>query len=159
MIVEREILEQIRELQKQLGFAVMFITHDLARMLEFSDRVAVFYAARLVEVGPAAAMVETPSHPYTQGLLKAFPRVHSVREGLVSNSRLAAQPDEPAVRLPLSPALRPGGPGVQREPARAARGEAGTSGGLSFCTVAASGRYSTWRDGCGLRRLLDLTRP
>jgi len=84
VIVEREILEQIRELQKQLGFAVMFITHDLARMLEFSDRVAVFYAARLVEVGPAAAMAETPSHPYTQGLLKAFPRVHSVREGLVS---------------------------------------------------------------------------
>jgi peptide/nickel transport system ATP-binding protein len=84
VIVEREILEQIRELQKQLGFAVLFITHDLARMLEFSDRVAVFYAARLVEVGPAAAMAESPAHPYTQGLLRAFPRVHSVREGLVS---------------------------------------------------------------------------
>jgi peptide/nickel transport system ATP-binding protein len=76
VIVEREILEQIRALQRTLGFAVIFITHDLERMLQFSDRVAVFYAARLVELGPAAALALTPKHPYTQGLLKAFPRVH-----------------------------------------------------------------------------------
>ena len=55
VIVEREILEQIRELQTRLGFSVIFITHDLGRMLQFSDRVAVFYAARLVEIGPASA--------------------------------------------------------------------------------------------------------
>ena len=84
VIVEREILEQIRELQRQLGFAVMFITHDLARMLEFSDRVAVFYAARLAEVGPSKDMTTNPSHPYTKGLLKAFPRVHGAREELAS---------------------------------------------------------------------------
>ena len=76
VIVEREILEQIRMLQQKLGFAVIFITHDLGRMLQFSDRVAVFYAARLVEIGPAAAMAEAPRHPYTQGLLRAFPSLH-----------------------------------------------------------------------------------
>ena len=76
VIVEREILEQIRELQARLKFSVMFITHDLGRMLQFSDRVAVFYAARLVEIGPAASLAEYPRHPYTQGLLRAFPSLH-----------------------------------------------------------------------------------
>ncbi len=76
VIVEREILERIRELQKSLGFAVIFITHDLSRMLQFSDRVAVFYAARLAEVGPSSELRTNPRHPYTQGLLKAFPSVH-----------------------------------------------------------------------------------
>ncbi|MDH3215196.1 MAG: ABC transporter ATP-binding protein [Candidatus Krumholzibacteria bacterium] len=76
VIVEREILEQIRVLQRRLGFAVLFITHDLARMLQVSDRVAVFYAARLAEVAPAAALRRAPRHPYTQGLLRAFPTVH-----------------------------------------------------------------------------------
>ncbi|HEX6791829.1 MAG TPA: ABC transporter ATP-binding protein, partial [Candidatus Krumholzibacteria bacterium] len=76
VIVEREILEQIRVLQRRIGFAVMFITHDLARMLQFSDRVAVFYAARLVEIAPAKALREAPRHPYTQGLIRAFPSVH-----------------------------------------------------------------------------------
>jgi len=76
VIVEREILEQIRGLQRQLGFAVMFITHDLARMLQFSDRVAVFYAARLVEIAPVAELRHAARHPYTQGLLRAFPALH-----------------------------------------------------------------------------------
>ncbi len=75
VIVEREILERIRELQRELGFAVMFITHDLARMLQVSDRVAVFYAARLAEVGPAKVLRREPRHPYTAGLLRAFPSV------------------------------------------------------------------------------------
>jgi len=75
VIVEREILERIRELQRELGFAVIFITHDLARMLQVSDRVAIFYAARLAEVGPASELRERPRHPYTEGLLKAFPSV------------------------------------------------------------------------------------
>jgi peptide/nickel transport system ATP-binding protein len=77
VIVEREILEQIRGLQRRLGFAVLFITHDLARMLQFADRVAIFYAARLVEVGPAGELRRAPRHPYTQGLLRAFPSLHS----------------------------------------------------------------------------------
>ncbi len=84
VIVEKEILQQIRDLQRTLGFAVLFITHDLARMLQFSDRVAVFYAAQLVEVGPSAELARAPRHPYTQGLLRAFPRVHGTAAELVS---------------------------------------------------------------------------
>lgn len=76
VIVEREILEQIRALQQQLGFAVLFITHDLSRMLQVSDRIGVFYAARLVELAPAGELRRAPRHPYTQGLLRAFPAVH-----------------------------------------------------------------------------------
>ena len=85
VIVEREILEQVRELQARLGFSVLFITHDLGRMLQFSDRVAIFYAARLAEIGPAAILAKQPRHPYTQGLLKAFPSLRGEagdREGI-----------------------------------------------------------------------------
>lgn len=76
VIVEREILQEIRQLQRARGFAVLFITHDLTRMLQFSDRVAVFYAARLAEAGPSAVIASQPRHPYTQGLLRAFPTLH-----------------------------------------------------------------------------------
>ena len=76
VMVEAEILTEIKELQQRLGFAVIFITHDLARMLQFSDRVAVFYAARLAEVGDAARLQSAPGHPYTRGLLGSFPSLH-----------------------------------------------------------------------------------
>lgn len=76
VIVEKEILEQIGDLRQRLGFAVLFITHDLARMLQFSDRVAVFYAARVVEVAPAEELRHAAKHPYTQGLLRAVPSIH-----------------------------------------------------------------------------------
>jgi peptide/nickel transport system ATP-binding protein len=76
VIVEQEILVQIRELHRQHGFSVLFITHDLARMLQFSDRVAVFYSARLAELGPAADLRDAARHPYTQGLLRSFPGIH-----------------------------------------------------------------------------------
>jgi peptide/nickel transport system ATP-binding protein len=76
VIVERDILAEIRGLQKSQGFAVMFITHDLGRMLQFSDRVAVFYAGKIAETGPASELRHAPQHPYTQGLIRAFPTVH-----------------------------------------------------------------------------------
>lgn len=80
VIVEKEILEQIEELQDNLGFSVLFITHDLARMLQFSDRVAVFYAARLAEIAPADDLRNTPRHPYTQRLLRAVPSIRRGKE-------------------------------------------------------------------------------
>ena len=84
VIVEREIFAQIRELQRQLGFSVLLITHDLARMLQVSDRVVILYAARLAEVGPVTEMGSQPRHPYTQGLLRAFPSVHTDASELAS---------------------------------------------------------------------------
>lgn len=97
VIVEQEILEQIRALQRRLGFAVLFITHDLSRMLQFSDRVAVFYAARLAELGPAPELRAAPRHPYTQGLLRAFP---TLRGGTVELSSIPGAP--PSLEHPPS---------------------------------------------------------
>jgi len=80
VIVEKEILEQIGELKRELGFSVLFITHDLARMLQFSDRVAVFYAARLAEIAPTKELRRKPRHPYTQKLLRAVPSIRRSKE-------------------------------------------------------------------------------
>lgn len=73
VIVEREILEQVRALQRELGFSVLLITHDLARMFQFSDRIAVLYAARLAEIGRSEELRRAPRHPYTQAFVRAFP--------------------------------------------------------------------------------------
>jgi peptide/nickel transport system ATP-binding protein len=84
VIVEHSILKEIRRLQRMFNFSVLFITHNLARMLQFSDRVAIFYAAKLVEIGPSAELREAPKHPYTQGLLRSFPSVRGSTEELSS---------------------------------------------------------------------------
>jgi oligopeptide/dipeptide ABC transporter ATP-binding protein len=124
VIVERDILRQIRSLQAQLGFAVLFITHDLARMLQFSDRVAVFYAARLVELGPSAQVGHAARHPYTRGLLRAFPRVHGTMTDAVSIPGAPPSLIHPPTWLPLPSALRAGDSFVPRTHSRLDRGRA-----------------------------------
>ena len=76
VVVQREILQQIKELQRELRFSVLFITHDLSLLLELADRVAIMYAGELVETAPAAELAANPRHPYTQGLLRSFPPLH-----------------------------------------------------------------------------------
>ena len=73
VVVQREILEQVRELQRELGFAVLFITHDLSLLLEFASRIAIMYAGEIVEEAPAAAFQTNALHPYTVGLMQSFP--------------------------------------------------------------------------------------
>lgn len=95
VLVESDILAEIRELQKELGFAVIFVTHDLSRMLQVSDRVAIFYSAQLAEVGPVDELRDSPGHPYTRGLLRAFPSVHGdgpVPESIPGNPPSLASP-------------------------------------------------------------------
>jgi peptide/nickel transport system ATP-binding protein len=82
VVVQREILGQIVELQNKLHFAVLFITHDLSLLLEIADRIAVMYAGKLVEIGNAEQIHNQPAHPYTQGLLRSFPSVHGPRKEL-----------------------------------------------------------------------------
>jgi oligopeptide/dipeptide ABC transporter ATP-binding protein len=82
VVVQREILAQIVELQKRLQFAVLFITHDLSLLIEIADRIAVMYAGKLVEVGSAEQIHRQPAHPYTRGLLASFPSVHGTRKHL-----------------------------------------------------------------------------
>jgi peptide/nickel transport system ATP-binding protein len=82
VVVQREILQQIRELQTELGFAVLFITHDLSLLLELANRVAIMYAGEIVEEAPAARLRGEPRHPYTIGLLRSFPPLHGPIERL-----------------------------------------------------------------------------
>jgi len=73
VVVQREILQQVRDLQHQLGFAVLFITHDLSLLFEFASRIAIMYAGEIVEEAPARELQVRPLHPYTEGLLRSFP--------------------------------------------------------------------------------------
>ncbi len=73
VIVEREILNQIKDLQARLGFSVIYITHDLAHLLQFSHRLAILYAAHIAEIAPTQELRENPLHPYTQKLMRAMP--------------------------------------------------------------------------------------
>jgi len=73
VVVQREILQQVQDLQLELGFAVLFITHDLSLLLEFAHRIAIMYAGEIVEEGPSALLHRNPRHPYTVGLMRSFP--------------------------------------------------------------------------------------
>lgn len=75
VVVQREILQQIHQLQQELGFSVLFITHDLSLMAEFADRLGVMYAGQLVEVRPSQQLLLQPSHPYSYGLTQSFPSI------------------------------------------------------------------------------------
>jgi peptide/nickel transport system ATP-binding protein len=80
VVTQREILEELTTLREQLGFAVLFITHDLSLLVEIADSIAVMYAGRLVERADAAALFHAPRHPYTLGLLNSFPALHGPRQ-------------------------------------------------------------------------------
>ncbi|HXL96074.1 MAG TPA: ABC transporter ATP-binding protein [Streptosporangiaceae bacterium] len=82
VVVQRDILTQIVELKEQLGFAVLFITHDLSLLLELADRIAVMYAGQLMESGTAEEILREPAHPYTKGLLNSFPSLRGPRREL-----------------------------------------------------------------------------
>jgi peptide/nickel transport system ATP-binding protein len=73
VVVQREILQQVRDLQSELEFAVLFITHDLSLLFEVADRIAIMYAGEIVEEGPAALLHTDARHPYTLGLIRSFP--------------------------------------------------------------------------------------
>jgi peptide/nickel transport system ATP-binding protein len=82
VVVQREILDEIERLRDELGFSIIFITHDLSLLLELSDRLAVMYAGEIVEFGPSGQMGITPAHPYTAGLLHSFPELLGARRSL-----------------------------------------------------------------------------
>ncbi len=73
VVVQQEILLQIEELKERFGFSILFITHDLSLLVEFSDRIAIMYAGQIVEMAPAQRVFDDPLHPYTVGLMNSFP--------------------------------------------------------------------------------------
>jgi peptide/nickel transport system ATP-binding protein len=79
--VQKQILELLARLRSELKLAMLFITHDLGVVAQVADRIAVMYCGRIVETGPALEVLRSPKHPYTEGLLRAAPKL--VREKLV----------------------------------------------------------------------------
>lgn len=73
VVMQRQILSQILQLQAALGFAIVFVTHDLSLLLEISDRIAIMYAGRIVEIGMPEQLYADAQHPYTRGLRASFP--------------------------------------------------------------------------------------
>ncbi len=95
--VQIQILLLLRELQRELGMAVIFVTHDVGAAAEVSDRLAVMYAGRFVETGAARDVLRKRAHPYTEGLLAA--NLHGVEPG----SRLMTIPGAPPNLAALPP--------------------------------------------------------
>jgi peptide/nickel transport system ATP-binding protein/peptide/nickel transport system permease protein len=73
VVVQRSIIQSLNELRRELGFAVVFITHDLSLLIEIADRVAIMYAGGVMEEAPARELYTHPGHPYTRALMSAFP--------------------------------------------------------------------------------------
>lgn len=95
--VQIQVLLLLRELQRELGMATLFVTHDLGVACEVADKVAVMYAGRFVEAGTIEDVMDRPSHPYTQGLLRST--VH----GGLRGSELAPIPGAPPDLADLPP--------------------------------------------------------
>ena len=73
VMVQAQVLQLLADLQRDMGLSILFITHDLSVLAQVSDRVAVMYAGRIVETGPAASVFADPRHPYSQALAGVLP--------------------------------------------------------------------------------------
>jgi oligopeptide/dipeptide ABC transporter ATP-binding protein len=92
--VQAQVLNLLRRLQRQLGLTLLFISHDLSAVRHLSDRIAVMYLGRVVEIGPAAAVGGDPQMPYTQALLSAVPVPHPELER--TRQRIVLRGDVPS---------------------------------------------------------------
>ena len=79
VVAQRSLMVQIKDLQQTFGFAVIFVTHDMSLISHFSDRLMVMYAGQVDELGATKMIFDRPMHPYTQGLLEAFPSIRGPR--------------------------------------------------------------------------------
>lgn len=91
VVVQRGIIREIMRLREKLGFAVIFITHDLPMLIEISDRIAVMLQGRIVEEGTAEEIYRTPQHEYTKRLLSSFPSLKGERGDFVRTGAAIGQ--------------------------------------------------------------------
>jgi oligopeptide/dipeptide ABC transporter ATP-binding protein len=83
VVAQRSLMVQIKELQERLGFAVIFVTHDMSLVSHFSDRLLVMYAGQVAELSTTKELFDRPLHPYSQGLLGAFPSLRGPKVRLL----------------------------------------------------------------------------
>lgn len=95
--IQSQILQLLRELQRELDMSVVLITHDLGVIAQFADRVVVMYAGQVIEQAPVAALFDSPVHPYTDGLLAAIPRLDGEPGRLRS---IAGSIPDPSLHIP-----------------------------------------------------------
>ncbi len=95
VVAQRSLMRQRKDLQDRLGFAVIFVTHDISLVSHFSDRLMVMYAGQVAELGPTSEIFRMPRHPYARALLEAFP---SIRGEKIALTGIAGSP--PDVSLP-----------------------------------------------------------
>jgi len=79
VMIQAQILELLERLRRELGLSMILISHDLSVLAETCERVAIMYAGKIVETGPVVDVFSDPKHPYTQGLVAAFPDVRGPR--------------------------------------------------------------------------------
>src|SRR5437764_2643560 len=82
VVAQRSLMSKIKELQRRLGFAVIFVTHDMSVVSRYSDRMMVMYAGQIAESAQTETIFRRPLHPYTRGLMDAFPSVRGPRREL-----------------------------------------------------------------------------
>ena len=91
VVVQRDIIREIMRLREKLGFAVIFITHDLPMLIEISDRIAVMLQGQIVEQGTAEEIYRNPQHEYTKKLLSSFPSLRGERGDFVRHGNRPSQ--------------------------------------------------------------------
>jgi peptide/nickel transport system ATP-binding protein len=111
VVAQRSLMTKVKELQRTFGFAVIFVTHDMSVVSRYSDRMLVMYAGQIAEAAGTEAMFSRPLHPYTRGLMDAFPSVTGPRRELAGIP--GAPPD--LARLPGGCRFHPRCPEVMPE--------------------------------------------
>ena len=109
VVAQRSLMVQIKELQQQLGFAIIFVTHDMSLVSHFSDRLMVMYAGQVAELGPTRSVFDTPRHPYSTGLLEAFPSIRGPKvplTGIPGSPPDLARPPEGCRFAPRCPQVQ-----------------------------------------------------
>ena len=101
--VQAQILDLLRELQRDLGTAIMLISHDMGVIAEMADHVAVMYAGRIVEQASVEQLFEAPQHPYTIGLLGSIPRLDQTKDRLAAIEGSVPDPGDPPPGCSFSP--------------------------------------------------------
>ncbi len=114
--VQAQILELIRAMQREIGMAVIFITHDLAVVSGLCDRVQVMYAGRILETAGTRALFHRPSHPYTRALQRSIPAIQPKGSELYTIPGLPPDLSQPIAGCPFAPRCEHAAPRCREEP-------------------------------------------